>query len=76
VEVRVRDAAGAAASTWTDQDGNFYLTKANSNGVTLPASVGVRDAATTKVMVSMASNASCSASTCHVAGKQGPIHLP
>ena len=74
VEVRARNAAGVAVSAWTDQDGNFYMP--SSGGVTLPASIGVRNAATTKVMSSSIATGTCASSACHVAGKQGPIHLP
>ena len=74
VEVRARDAAGNAVSAWTDQDGNFYA--GNAGAVTLPARVGVRDAANTKVMSSTIASGTCASSTCHVSGKQGPIHLP
>jgi hypothetical protein len=74
VEVRVLDGAGHAASAYTDQDGNFYL-PAGTGGVTLPAHVGVRDAANVKTMSAQIAAGSCAASACHVAGKQGPIHL-
>lgn len=74
VEVRVRDAAGNAASVWTDADGNFHL-PAGSGGVTMPAHVGVRDGTSSKLMVSTITNGSCANASCHVAGKQGPIHL-
>lgn len=74
VEVRARNAAGVAVSAWTDQDGNFYMP--SSGGVTLPSSIGVRNAATTMVMSSSIATGTCASSACHVAGKQGPIHLP
>jgi hypothetical protein len=74
VEVRVRDAAGNAASAYTDQDGNFYL-PSGSGSVKLPANVGIRDGVTTKTMSATISNGSCASSSCHVAGKQGVIHL-
>jgi hypothetical protein len=74
VEVRARNAAGVAVSAWTDQDGNFYMP--TSGGVTLPASIGVRNAAATKAMSSSIATGTCASSSCHVAGKQGPIHLP
>ena len=74
VEVRARNAAGTAVSAWTDQDGNFYMP--TSGGVAFPASVGVRNAATTKVMSASLGAGTCAASACHVTGKQGPIHLP
>lgn len=74
VEVRARDAAGNAVSAWTDQDGNFYISRAS--GLTLPASVGVRDATTVKPMSATIANGTCASSACHVAGKQGGIHLP
>ncbi len=74
VEVRVRDAAGNAASAYTDQDGNFYL-PAGTGGVTLPAEIGVRNGTTTKLMGSTLSAGGCAAGACHVSGKQGVIHL-
>ncbi|MDB5216848.1 MAG: hypothetical protein JWO86_4775 [Myxococcaceae bacterium] len=74
VEVRARDNAGNAVSAWTDQDGNFYVPSAGA--VTMPAHIGVRNAATTKLMSSTISSGTCASSACHVAGKQGAIHLP
>jgi hypothetical protein len=74
VEVRVRDAAGNAASAYTDQDGNFYLPP-GSGGVKLPANIGVRNAATTKTMTVTISAGACASGGCHVTGSQGPIHL-
>lgn len=74
VEVRARDAAGNAVSAFTDQDGNFYIS--NPGAVTLPAHVGVRNAATTKLMSSTIGSGTCASGSCHVAGKQGSIHLP
>jgi hypothetical protein len=74
VEVRARDNAGNAVSAWTDQDGNFYLP--SGGAVTMPVHIGVRNAATTKLMASTISSGTCASSACHVAGKQGGIHLP
>src|SRR4029077_18955402 len=67
VEVRVRDAAGNAATAWTDADGNFHLSS-GAGGVKLPANVGVRDGVNTKLMVSTISNGSCASANCHIAG--------
>jgi hypothetical protein len=74
VEVRARDAAGNAVSAFTDQDGNFYIP--NPGAVTLPAHIGVRNTATTKLMSGTIASGTCASSSCHVAGKQGSIHLP
>jgi hypothetical protein len=86
VEVRIVDAAGHSASTYSGPEGNFYISSSNANGVTFPAVVGARDGKTTRPMITMlaASMASCGQATCHVpgggpmsnTGNYYPIHVP
>lgn len=74
-EVRLRDGAGNAASTYTDADGNFYFTPAQAQGLSFPLQVGVRDATTTRPMAAMISIGDCSAAACH-GGAPGVVHVP
>jgi len=76
VEVRFRDATGKAASTYTDADGNFYLTPGQANGLTFPLQVAARDATTVRPMVTMLPNGDCSSSACHGAAAVGAVHVP
>lgn len=74
VEVRVRDATGAARSAYTDADGNFYLLKGLNPALVAPATTGARDATTTQLMTGAINNGSCN--SCHRNGGQTPIHVP
>jgi hypothetical protein len=86
VQVRIVDAAGHSASTYSGPEGNFYVLSANASGVTFPAIVGARDGKTTRPMITTlaASMASCGQATCHVpgggpmsnTGNYYPIHVP
>jgi hypothetical protein len=87
VEVRILDSAGHAASTYSGQNGNFFIPSGSANGVTFPAIVGARNASTLRPMItklSTASMGSCGQAKCHVpgGGPQGntgnyyPIHVP
>lgn len=86
VQVRIVDTAGHSASTYSGQEGNFYILSSNANGVTFPAVVGVRDGKSTRPMITMleASAASCGQAKCHVrgggpmsnTGSYYPIHVP
>jgi hypothetical protein len=86
VQVRIVDAAGHSASSYSGPEGNFYILSSNANGVTFPAVVGARDGKTTRPMITMldASKASCGQAKCHVrgggpmsnTGSYYPIHVP
>lgn len=84
VEVRVADSNGHAVSTHSAPNGSFYIKSSASNGVAFPAFVGVRDATTTRPMITPLTGAmgSCSAATCHVVGGSPnngayyPVHVP
>lgn len=86
VEVRIVDAAGHAASTFSGPEGNFYIMSSSANGVTFPAVVGARDAKTTRPMVTVltADMASCGQAKCHApgggpmsnTGNYYPVHVP
>ncbi|MGH7281982.1 MAG: carboxypeptidase-like regulatory domain-containing protein [Polyangiaceae bacterium] len=69
-EVRVLDAMGAARSTYTDANGNFFFSGSN---FLAPAMVGVRDGSNTALMVSTISSGACN--SCHGASTAA-IHLP
>lgn len=75
VEVRFRDAAGNAASTYTDNDGNFYLTPAQAQGLSFPLQVGARDGTNVRPMIATIAAGDCSAAACH-GGAAGVIHVP
>jgi hypothetical protein len=86
VQVRIVDAAGHSATTYSGPEGNFYILSSNANGVTFPAVVGARDGKTTRPMITIleASTASCGQAKCHVrgggpmsnTGSYYPIHVP
>jgi hypothetical protein len=86
VEVRIVDAAGHAASTYTGPNGNFHISSGSANGVTFPAVVGVRSGTTTRPMITKlaSSMGSCGQTHCHVpgggplggTGNYYPIHVP
>lgn len=76
VEVRFRDATGKAASTYSDADGNFYLTPGQANGLAFPLQVAARDATTVRPMVTMLANGDCSAAACHGGATVGAVHVP
>jgi len=70
VEVRAYGADGKAYSAYTDADGNFFIRATTQ--LTLPALVGVRNAASTRVMGSAAAKGNCN--ECHSpAGGAGRI---
>lgn len=77
VEVRLRDGAGKAVSTYTDTLGNFLITAqtATSAGIAFPLHNGVRTGAATNLMTAAATSGDCNSSTCH-GGTQGWIHIP
>jgi hypothetical protein len=77
VEVRFRDAAGKSVSAFTDATGSFYVRQstATAAGIALPALVGARDAAATKLMSATIANGDCNSSACH-GGAQGRVHVP
>lgn len=75
-EVRIRDAAGKAASTYTDADGNFYFTPAQATGLAFPLQVGARTGAVVRTMSAKITMGDCSASACHQTGAAGFIHVP
>lgn len=75
VEVRLRDATGKGASTYSDADGNFYFTPAQAAGLAFPLQVAARDATTVKPMVTMLTMGDCSAAACH-GGTPGVVHVP
>lgn len=76
VEVRLRDAAGHALITNTDNLGNFYVRAADATNaqLTFPLHVGVRDGATTKLMSATIANGDCNSAACH-GGAQGFVYL-
>lgn len=76
VEIRFRDATGKAVSTYSDADGNFYLTPNQAQGLTFPLQVGARDATNVRPMVTMLSMGDCSASACHGNASVGAVHVP
>jgi len=86
VEVRIRDFAGHAISVYTDATGNFFVRQADANGLGFPAVVGVRDATSTRDMITTLSSpsmGSCSEAPCHVKGEKPspgvsyyPLHIP
>jgi hypothetical protein len=61
VEVRVRAADGGSLSAYTDEDGNFY----QSAPIAFPASVGARNATTSRVMMGMPPEGGCNNAQCH-----------
>ena len=75
VEVRFRDAAGKSLSAYTDATGSFFVreTTATAAGIALPALVGARDAALTKLMTATIANGDCNSAACH-GGAQGRVH--
>jgi hypothetical protein len=76
VEVRIQDAAGNAASAWTDADGNFRISGGN---VQFPYWIGVRDGTTTRPMVTQvkAGQGGCAMNACHLASTPvGIAHVP
>jgi len=77
VEVRFRDAAGKSLSAYTDATGSFFVrqTTATAAGIALPALVGARDAALTKLMTATIANGDCNSAACH-GGAQGRVHVP
>lgn len=77
IEVRFRDAAGKSLSAYTDATGSFFVrqTTATAAGIALPARVGARDAAITKLMTATIANGDCNSAACH-GGAQGRVHVP
>ena len=77
IEIRLRDGAGNAVSTYSDTLGNFVVTAATAAnaGVTFPLHSGARNAAMTNLMSAAAPNGDCNNSSCH-GGTQGWIHVP
>ncbi|CAN5924199.1 hypothetical protein BH11MYX4_BH11MYX4_63050 [soil metagenome] len=77
VEIRLRDGAGNAVSTYSDTLGNFVVTAqaASKAGITFPLHAGARNAATTNLMSAAAPNGNCNNTSCH-GGAQGWIHVP
>lgn len=72
VEVRAYGADGKAYSAYTDADGNFFIRATTQ--LTLPAFVGARNAASTRVMGSAANKGNCN--ECHsTAGGAGRISV-
>ena len=72
VEVRVRAADGTAVSAYTDQDGNFY----HAAAIAFPASVGVRNATSSHVMMGMPPAGGCNGAQCHDGAAHPWIYLP
>jgi hypothetical protein len=85
VEVRVVDSSGNAVSTYSDGNGNFYISSSKS-GLSFPLQVGARDGTTTRPMVTTLTTGmgSCGQASCHVpgggpttnTGNYYPIHIP
>jgi hypothetical protein len=82
VEVRVQDANGKIMTTYSRQNGNFYI---GGGALALPAIVAARDGTTTRPMVTQLTTAqmgSCASAGCHVVGGSPstgayyPIHVP
>jgi hypothetical protein len=73
VEVRLLDARGVAHSTFSDDDGNFWLTRAEDDGVA-PFTLGIRDANRARFMPIAAPALDCNGAACH-GGAVAPIHL-
>ena len=80
-EVRVQDANGQTMTTYTHDNGNFSF----GRSVAFPAVVAVRDATTTRQMVTQLTTAamgSCAMAGCHIVGGSPstgayyPIHVP
>ncbi len=71
VEIRIHDLAGNSVSVYTDADGNFFSKAAFA----FPAHTGARDAAATRLMVTLPGNGNCNSNVCH-GGAQGWIHVP
>lgn len=81
VEVRVIDTNGNAISTYSQSNGNFYISSSNAGSVALPAYVGVRNASSTRPMITELTGTmgDCAQAGCHVgtsAGGYYPIHVP
>ncbi len=72
VEIRVRAADGTAASAYTDEDGNFY----HAAAIAFPASVGLRNATSSHVMMGMPPDGGCNAAQCHDGAAHPWIYLP
>jgi hypothetical protein len=85
VEVRVQDQSGTALSTYSCQNGNFYIGMGRAATLVLPAIVSARDSMTARPMVTQLTTAgmgSCATSGCHIPGSTPasgayyPIHVP
>jgi hypothetical protein len=85
VEVRVQDQAGNAISTYSCQNGNFYIGTGRAGSLALPALVSARDSTTARPMVTQLTTAgmgSCAMGGCHIpggapaSGAYYPIHVP
>ena len=72
VEVGVVDSAGVLHTTFTDQDGVFYIN--SKTKLAAPARVAVRNDTTVVKMVSAATNGNCT--SCHDGTVTARIHLP
>jgi hypothetical protein len=77
VEVRLRDDAGKAVSTFSDKLGNFFVSAqaATTAGVAFPLHAGARTSAATSTMNMALPNGDCNNASCH-GGAQGFIHVP
>jgi hypothetical protein len=82
VEIRVQDANGRTMTTYSRDNGNFYM---GGGTLALPALVAARDGTTTRAMVTQltaASMGSCASAGCHIVGGSPstgayyPIHVP
>jgi hypothetical protein len=84
VEVRVQDATGRTMTTYSRQNGNFYI-GGGGGQLAVPALVSARDGTTTRPMVTQlttTSMGSCASTGCHTVGGSPstgayyPIHVP
>jgi len=73
VEVRIVDAMGVGRSTFSDEDGNFWLTRAEGDGAP-PFNLGIRDGVRARFMPIVAPLLDCNRAACH-GGAVAPIHL-
>jgi hypothetical protein len=75
VEVRLRNAAGVAVSTYTDANGNFFVRAGGATTLIFPANTGARNAAATRPMSATIADGACNSGGCH-GGATGVIHVP
>ena len=76
VEIRLRDAAGRAASAYTDANENFFIRAADAAALVFPVQAGARDAAAVKAMSASIANGACNSAACHGNAATGFIHVP